>query len=853
MGKAWQLLVNARGDSSDGQRAMRDLQRAGRRLSSAVGVDFGRIAKLSGIALGAGLAATVKIGVDELKESAAVTAQTVAGLKSTHGAANVTKTSILNLAQAISLKSGIDDEAVQAGQNLLLTFTNIRNEAGRGNKIFDRTTQAVADMATKMNNGFVPSSEQMQKASILMGKALNDPVKGISALSRVGVSFTQGQKDQIKALVESGDKLGAQKLILAELNKEFGGAATAAGKTAPGAIARAKNAFAELAASLTSAVMPSIAGVAEGALRLIKNVQAWTKTSAGKDALEQARGVVEALGTAIGIAAKAAGTIVKVLYNFRDILIPMAATIIAYRATVRAVTIATEAWAVAQAAWNVLMNLNPIGIVAAAVIGLGVALVVAYRKSETFRNIVDSVWAVLKKVWSVLMDHKVALLGLLGPMGLFAAALITAYKHSETFRNVVNGAFDAVRGAVSATMGAISAAVGATLATVGSIWSAHGTQIKTVVSGAWSMVRGLITTNLAIVKGAVQVAMAVIRGDWSGAWTAIKTATSTALVGIKTTISGYATILRTTMDAVWSSLKAAVPGAWSEIKSAITSAARGVAGAIESGIGSLANVVATMKSKGLAIAKAIADGIVEGLRNSVSRVVDAATSLADHIPARLRKLLDINSPSRVTTTIGEQVGDGLARGIESKTKDVETAAEKIVKRMTAKLEGWRSSFDLTMSTLDLKSALTGDKDTSVLQQQINAKGNRYQQLKNLLATSKKLTKDQRAQYTSEMASIIRDNQSIAAQITELGGAATLPTYARGGVATGPSVFGEAGKEAAIPLGSGPRATMDRERVLAQTGLAASAPVIHVYPSPGMDEELLVRKVIRRLRTAGATA
>ena len=61
-----------------------------------------------------------------------------------------------------------------------------------------------------------------------LGKALNDPIKGISALTRVGVTFTDSQKEQIKTLVESGDTMEAQRIILKELTSEFGGAAEAA-------------------------------------------------------------------------------------------------------------------------------------------------------------------------------------------------------------------------------------------------------------------------------------------------------------------------------------------------------------------------------------------------------------------------------------------------------------------------------------------------------------------------------------------------------------------------------------------------------------------------------------------------
>jgi hypothetical protein len=80
-------------------------------------------------------------------------------------------------------------------------------------------------------------------AAIQLGKALNDPTQGVSALSRVGVSFTDVQKDMIKKLQESGDMMGAQRIILGELEKQFGGTAEAVGKTLPGALDRLDNAI----------------------------------------------------------------------------------------------------------------------------------------------------------------------------------------------------------------------------------------------------------------------------------------------------------------------------------------------------------------------------------------------------------------------------------------------------------------------------------------------------------------------------------------------------------------------------------------------------------------------------------
>jgi hypothetical protein len=182
------------------------------------GLKVGAVA--AGTAIGAGLAVSLKNAITEAREAEKVTRQTEAVIKSTGGAAKVTAKDLEELSTAISNKTGIDDEAIQSAGNLLLTFKDIRNEAGKGNDIFDQTTQAVVDMSAAMGQDFKASSIQL-------GKALNDPIKGLSALSRVGIQFTEQQKAQIEKMVESGDKMKAQKVILKELESQFGGSAEA--------------------------------------------------------------------------------------------------------------------------------------------------------------------------------------------------------------------------------------------------------------------------------------------------------------------------------------------------------------------------------------------------------------------------------------------------------------------------------------------------------------------------------------------------------------------------------------------------------------------------------------------------
>ncbi|NUR79078.1 MAG: hypothetical protein HOQ21_01335, partial [Dermatophilaceae bacterium] len=226
----------------------RDVDSSGKKAGSRFGgaLKVGAAAALGGVAVGAAaLGGFLKGSLDEAREAQKVGAQTNAVIKSTGGVAGVTAKQVSDLAGAISAKSGIDDEAIASASNLLLTFTNVRNEVGKGNDIFNQATQIATDMGVALGT-------DASGSAIQLGKALNDPVKGITALSRVGVSFTAQQKDQIKTLVGSGKTLQAQKIILGELNKEFGGSAAAAATSGD----KAKVAFGNLQESVGTALLP---------------------------------------------------------------------------------------------------------------------------------------------------------------------------------------------------------------------------------------------------------------------------------------------------------------------------------------------------------------------------------------------------------------------------------------------------------------------------------------------------------------------------------------------------------------------------------------------------------------------
>lgn len=245
------LEVEIVGDASSFKRALGQSEKQTSRFGGAL-KSMAKVGLLAGGAAGVGgLFAVVKTGIGEFKESQKVTAQTRATIKSMGAQSWTSAKQIEQLGSRIQGYSGVSDEAVRSGANLLLTFKNVRNEAGKGNDVFDKATALMTDMSVALG-------QDMKSSSIQLGKALNDPIKGVTALQRVGVSFTAAQKEQIAAMVESGNTMGAQKLILGELESQFGGSAKAAGETFGGQINLLKENFADFSGELVGKAMPTL-------------------------------------------------------------------------------------------------------------------------------------------------------------------------------------------------------------------------------------------------------------------------------------------------------------------------------------------------------------------------------------------------------------------------------------------------------------------------------------------------------------------------------------------------------------------------------------------------------------------
>jgi hypothetical protein len=191
------------------------------------------------------------VGAVRAAEEAEVADQRLENIAQSMGLfGNATETVVQRLkdyADATMLATGVDDEIIKSTQAKLLTFKNLAITAGDVGGAMDRATEAAIDLAAA---GF----GEAETNAVQLGKALQDPIKGITALSRAGVTFTKQEKDKIKVLVESGKMLEAQDLILTAIETQVGGTAEATATSS----AKMTVAFGEMSEAIGKALLPLV-------------------------------------------------------------------------------------------------------------------------------------------------------------------------------------------------------------------------------------------------------------------------------------------------------------------------------------------------------------------------------------------------------------------------------------------------------------------------------------------------------------------------------------------------------------------------------------------------------------------
>jgi hypothetical protein len=336
-----------------------------RTMDSAVSNGLKNVAKFGGIAAaGLGLVGFQMAKGAEFAKQADDRLMAVTKSMNLFGEANVVVAQRLQkLADVQEYELGVTAETIKMTQAKLLTFKNIGREADVVGGAFDRATTAAIDLAAA---GF--GAAEMN--AVQLGKALQDPIKGITALARSGVTFTDAEKAKIKALVESNKMLEAQDTLLKAIETQVGGTA-AATVTDTFKIAAA---FGHIRDEIGTVLLPVIEKFADF---MVKKVVPFA-TEAGRVFGEQGfgGGVKYLVGELHGFIQGGNKAV--------DIILGIGTAL----AILKGVTIAAT---IAQNLFNVALFSNPIGIAVAAIIALGIAVAAAYVRFEGFRKVVNFV------------------------------------------------------------------------------------------------------------------------------------------------------------------------------------------------------------------------------------------------------------------------------------------------------------------------------------------------------------------------------------------------------------------------------------------------------------------------------
>ena len=265
------------------------------------------------------------------------------------------------------LQLGIDDDTIKSTQMKLLTFANLAKTAGVAGGMFDRASMAAQDLAAA---GFGSAETN----AVQLGKALNDPVKGITALARSGVTFTAQEKLKIEQLVKSGKLLDAQNMVLGAIETQVGGTA-AAGVTASQKMTQGFNQIKE---TIGLALLPTFNKVGD---YIGKTLIPYIKDFIQR--FKDGQTFLNPVWTGIK-------DFVSFMIKYKDFLLPLLVFVGVIKTAIgifnlykTTVALATAA----QVAFNVALTANPIGVIIVAIVAVVAALAYFFTKTKTGKAI----------------------------------------------------------------------------------------------------------------------------------------------------------------------------------------------------------------------------------------------------------------------------------------------------------------------------------------------------------------------------------------------------------------------------------------------------------------------------------
>jgi phage-related protein len=706
MARAATAFVEFEGDFS---KVSRDAGSQSKQLEGTFNTSFKRIAAYASAALGAiGVGKFLKDAFSAAEEAQKVNRLTAAVIKSTGGAAHVTASQVDEYAKSMSLVTGVEDDQIASAENVLLTFRDVRNEAGKGNDVFNQGVLAAQNLSAALGT-------DLQSSVIQVGKALNDPIKGMTALRRVGVSFTTDQIAQVKALVASGHQLEAQKLILGELTKEFGGAAAAA--ATPGAKLAASaheieesvgNVILPLFSKFASFVVTTVDPAIQSAIPFIENLAKVAiiafDIGFGGDSIGRIHGwlrVFALIGTAVrGLLdfirgnVSSAGVQIGKLFGLQEDD-PRVTSIIKGLTRIRAVISSVvdfirEHWKPILVAAGIALAL-----LIAPIVTLVAGLIALYIRFGVVRDVVDTVVQALIVAgrfvasidWGrVFADVASVISASVAVIRSVITGIVRFFtSHSKDFsaiakqivavwRQIVptlRAALAAVVAIVRIPLGLIVALVVVAVQFLIGLWDRFGHQLLDHLRIAFNAVVLVVQGALQIIQGIFEVITGILTGHWSKAWDGLKDIAGGALkivVGVvKALINEISTVIGLGMALIselWSA-------AWGRVRGVVTGVFDAVLGFVKRWWPLILGVL----TGGLGLIVALFITHFGQIRSFVSNLVSDVVGFFRSLPGRIIALAA--RVGSAALSIGKSILTGILKGLGSAVSFVSSVGRSI--------------------------------------------------------------------------------------------------------------------------------------------------------------------------------
>lgn len=538
-------------------------------------------------------------------------------------------TGVLSLFDSVGLKGSDAGTSLKSMLNSLIpTTTKAKDAMAQANLDFvdaEGNFVSVANMAEQLKRGLGGLGEA-QRAQALETIFGSDGMRAASALMTGGADavrkFTQASKDQ-KTTTEL---------------------ANAAMEGTSGAIERAKGSIETAALTLGQTLAPAVERLAGYVER-------------GANAFTMLPGPIKQ-GVVIG------GALLAVLG-------PLLVAFGAIAASLSAVTglFAASAPAVAATGAAASASVAPFLLVAGALVGLAAGFVILYQRSESFRNVVQ---AGVAQVVTAFAGLRAAVLPIVTQIVGVVRSQMPAIQQT------VASVFGAVKSIVSSVMSIVSSVIRIATAVIRQVWMTFGDTILSTISRVLSALLQVVRGGFQILQGLFRTVAAVLKGDWSGAWDGIKQIVSGAGQVIVGLVKGAFALVRGAFSALGDIIGSLARSGWTAVVETFGKGATDALNKVKELPGKIRGAFSGAITMLSGIGSDIVQGLVNGIQSAAGRVLDAAQSLVDNIPGPIRKLMGIASPSKVMAEIGRFIGAGLVKGLSDSQSGVVEKMNKLV-------------------------------------------------------------------------------------------------------------------------------------------------------------------------------